>query len=1345
MLWVCYWRLCNHKLNLPPLLGLKVAACSGSWNTTNLEGAWLRMMINKILQSACYQMLWLQLQLVQQTGLTAGCRQQPLLRKLATSAATTAAVTTAAATATAAMTAAKVAATAATTAARAALPLAAPFRSTLAACSAVCQPPQAPVFTPQHAAIHVCTAQQYKFKTKPSLDFLVEDAIVGPKLAEMKVLMRTIKFCGVSEGAMQAIHAQAARWPSLSRDRQGLAQRISNVHNLLGVEAGNLLLERAPGVLTRVPDALAAQINQLSDSLGLKKSSLGGILSTTPLILDIPQEEISEKAGLIKQALGVAASQAVLARLTEAAPQWLTYSPVSLQQRLDNLVTFFEGQDISKAVQQAPVLITLLPATVATRVDIAKSVFLKGGSGGSAASELTDFIRSNPALLTVKADVLTERSNMVNARLPGLSNQQLAQLLTAQQLHWEQLDFLQHTGLVTSDSTTQQQQQQALSQQLQSMDIAKQQQQQQQQSGSNHTSQMVDHAVAVTALTTPEEQFAQQWPAFQGWRAAREISTKTPAAWGWREEFERGFEGENVMGWLQQMQGKWLRVLWLRFKNEKWWAGGSSKAGQTGSSQPNITLSELAAMSDESFCELEPGFRLQVPPMLADLPQVDVLPLLTGTLKATKQCVQDYLAVWGKIAQAVDGQSPWQEQLTEWRLVGGNASGNGNKRRSEETSGNFATALSHERAAFWPVLMQEADKRLQRLDYLRLTKRQHDLHLWHALSAPAAQFNHQFPLYSIWADLVALIGDKEDWLRELRGSMEGGALDEWLGVVAARRDRLEFLVSARGGDGWRAMGLREAVALDDDSFQDIFPESRYSAWRALAQLHEAMKKSEGAAVSEESVMFDESNMVTSMQPGSVWGGAGNGDGGAGTPVGVARLQEFADRSYIILDYAERHASWDQQACSWDAKYWTQILQGFVPHSKQPRLDFVLQSEQPDVDPLGVILQMPAGRFDQKYPQYATWQHIKSTLAKSGDTLKLFTREFEQLHGAALLELLLCVGKGSQHRSSKRAMASMDHQLIMTHADVASSNSQQAGVDVSSTLYTAAGGTEDSAMGSTADGVTDTEAAKLAQLLEQFDAELVNEGSSTSDSESDLEVSGTAGSVVDSSSEDDSSTLDTADNAAWGSTDGSTGGSTNDAADHDLSEYLNSRVLGNDVDDDAGADTAMTDEQSDSEVVSTGKGANAKLTKSAVKDLITKRLGWMRRHKRMKSGQTLWSVLTMTHAEFVTTWPQFDQPYHQKLQQEQKNAAVAAAAESAKARENILKPRSGWSTLNPDVVQGLSPTARELGDGGRLEVLQGLARSHDAWLQEWQGFGVQEMEYLLRAKEATIARLIYLAR
>ncbi len=121
---------------------------------------------------------------------------------------------------------------------------------------------------------------------------------VGPRRSEdLAAAARAVHAAGLSPETQQVLLSHMRRWPSLSRDPEGLLARARALAQLLGGGAhADAALRALPELMTRVPEAVAAQMDLIGSELGgLDRRSVLQLLPRHPPLLYADAGELAAR------------------------------------------------------------------------------------------------------------------------------------------------------------------------------------------------------------------------------------------------------------------------------------------------------------------------------------------------------------------------------------------------------------------------------------------------------------------------------------------------------------------------------------------------------------------------------------------------------------------------------------------------------------------------------------------------------------------------------------------------------------------------------------------------------------------------------------------------------------------------------------------------------------------------------------------------------------------------------------------------------------------------------------------------------------------------------------------
>jgi hypothetical protein len=347
---------------------------------------------------------------------------------------------------------------------------------------------------------------------------------------------------------------------------------------------------------------------------------------------------------------------------------------------------------------------------------------------------------------------------------------------------------------------------------------------------------------------------------------------------------------------------------------------------------------------------------------------------------------------------------------------------------------------------FWQRLLQEQQQQqqplaehqllspsLQRLQYLSHTQQQHEMLIWDALTITDEQFTSRFPLQPLWAKTAAWVQGKQPWEQTFWTDLQGVSLLDFLGLLrrdAQRVRRLEYLVTGRevGREGWRGIGLKEAVEMDQGGFVQLFPESKYRAWQMLNRLEIQGSPYDNSSSSSSSFPLGGGGMEEGL---SLSAPAGNASPAAGVdsvapspasaPRGVWRVtelrhQELASRCQTLIQFASEVPPWDAELQRWSTSNWWYLSGIFSSHAKQPRLEYLSLLPVDYQASVEWTLKAPDEEFSEMFPHFPLWNKLRGVVAGDGK----WGRQWEQLQGEQLLRVfgaaVVAVSRGSERSS-----------------------------------------------------------------------------------------------------------------------------------------------------------------------------------------------------------------------------------------------------------------------------------------------------------------------------------------
>jgi hypothetical protein len=566
--------------------------------------------------------------------------------------------------------------------------------------------------------------------------------------------------------------------------------------------------------------------------------------------------------------------------------------------------------------------------------------------------------------------------------------------------------------------------------------------------------------VARLALTREPGAFARQHPEFPEWVALRQAVHAAPGESGWRAQFDRELVGPVLTAWLRGMAGRWPRLLVCRAnfaalsaaearqrRAQQRAAIGGAGGGGTAVRGKNSggagvhegpllpSLQRLQAMNGAEWARIAGRLPVQLPPPLGELSDSEAMQLLRGGSGALAACVETYAAAWDAVAaEAAAGPPAWRSQLGRWRELlpaavaeTGATPGLCDADSPCPSKRDTQQALRQQLSRWWHCLLDEHGRAalLARLRFLRRMagsgggqRGAAGAQLWPALAASDEAFAADHPCYAAWCAVEALAHGRREWEAELADpSLSGGALAEWLRAVAAGPfERLRFLAVADGGAGWRACGLREAVAMDREAFADLFPDYSYGAWRLLladgggdggsqygaeASGQQELGGSGGdgrsaATPGRNAVLLAVSSAAAASRDVAQLhhtGGtraaklqAAPTAAAVAAPASAQRSAELMGASHDLMEIADRDPAWCAEARGWAPATWGRVLRAI---SRTPallaRANFLLATGGASTSatarpPLASVLRQSTQVFEAAHPPYALWSGARTAVA-----------------------------------------------------------------------------------------------------------------------------------------------------------------------------------------------------------------------------------------------------------------------------------------------------------------------------------------------------------------------------
>jgi hypothetical protein len=316
------------------------------------------------------------------------------------------------------------------------------------------------------------------------------------------------------------------------------------------------------------------------------------------------------------------------------------------------------------------------------------------------AEDVVPLLLQSPLLLVQQAKQLEKNGSELLQRLPGLPLYHLLLLLPQHELHWQQLQFLQHlqllpAGMRDTPATAH-------------LPTAHQHSSSSSRSSKEQASVWTEAhlQLATDALSLQPASFVGHYPQYPAWQAALAAADASSrdwrSAWGWLQELQQQLAGPACSAWLQQLSGKWQRLLLLA-AGEQWRevrpvgsaaekaaAAAAAVAMPTGSSSSrrrrssrttssshaaSATAAAVAqgvglsgAVSLRQVADL-PGSGFPYRPAAAagpipwDLPQPAIQQLLSSSKAALDSELSRLSGVWQQLVAAAEGVAVWQQQL----------------------------------------------------------------------------------------------------------------------------------------------------------------------------------------------------------------------------------------------------------------------------------------------------------------------------------------------------------------------------------------------------------------------------------------------------------------------------------------------------------------------------------------------------------------------------------------------------------------------------------------------------------------------------------------------------------
>jgi hypothetical protein len=361
-----------------------------------------------------------------------------------------------------------------------------------------------------------------------------------------------------------------------------------------------------------------------------------------------------------------------LSSLLLYAPQLISVNPSSVSGRIQSLRKVLQ-QHPGYALQQQWQQQQLNAGPGSKQGSTAKKVKQKGKRQQLPGGDLVPLLLQSPLLLVQQAKQLEKNGAELLQQLPGLPLYHLLLLLPQPELHWQQLQFLQHMHLLPAASPA-----------------------------SSNTPAAAEWSnahlqLATDALSLQPAVFVANYPQYPAWQAAMAAAAASSrdwrAGWGWQRELQGPLSGPACKAWLQQLDGKWQRLLLLA-AGEAWLqarpvaaapaaaaavkssSGGGSRrrrssrasssslgagtAAIAASGLPGaVSLRQVAALSGCGFPYMPAAAAGPIP---WDLPQQAILQLLSGSRAALDSELSKLAAAWGELAAAA-GNAAWQQQL----------------------------------------------------------------------------------------------------------------------------------------------------------------------------------------------------------------------------------------------------------------------------------------------------------------------------------------------------------------------------------------------------------------------------------------------------------------------------------------------------------------------------------------------------------------------------------------------------------------------------------------------------------------------------------------------------------
>ena len=471
------------------------------------------------------------------------------------------------------------------------------------------------------------------------------------------------------------------------------------------------------------PPALKAQVVEggqaaVGETEGVQGDWGFRFFSESPVWLIYEQTYLERQLGKVREVMGFTAEQQGnrgLARVLWEAPALITLQ--GLQKRVQHVQLLLDAWPSQQQQQQGALADRFTPpgaegqAAAGAAAAAAAAAAMGRWRGGRSKSQqqqqqqqglgLTyaqQVCQRFPRLLLLPPKQLTQLCNQLQLLLPGLGPEQLFPILSHRQpqpldqfdfnidqvnINFDQVKYLQQLGLL--DGLQPEEQQQAV----------------------------------VNALVKDATAFAESERLYPAWSATQQLLAVAPSSWGLTKCYNQLLEEQGLTGWLEQMEGKWGRVLCLLGSSSSLrgvgYQGGKKGAGfgrvglrqlaqlsveellanlqpasnssstsskkksarATGSKRPPAATAAAAAaagssgaggQSDGSSAAAAAAWELLPPPLLtAD--DSSVWQLLAAKAAERQAAIAAGQQLWQRLQQFADSSSSWQQQLREWQVL----------------------------------------------------------------------------------------------------------------------------------------------------------------------------------------------------------------------------------------------------------------------------------------------------------------------------------------------------------------------------------------------------------------------------------------------------------------------------------------------------------------------------------------------------------------------------------------------------------------------------------------------------------------------------------------------------